>query len=258
MRIRWRWRRGALLLSTFALTTLGLAGLGVVAGGEFRLCLAAAVDMPGMTAGSCWSETDLADLTTRETGLGLELTHPQDLKEKSRVSTCRDYLARTRLGWYALTTRDMAAEGRLKEACAVLAVLTEAREPRYHLIGKSGGLGDLTRLGEEILPQLGEAGGRYTTASGRPPRTLAALVEGGECTVGRASDSELRLTYNGLDVVYRKLALADFDGDGYEDMLVGVAARASGGTQQMSDIIGLTQTSSGRRIELVSLSGLAP
>lgn len=238
-------------------TWIGGTGAGGAAAGEpFQVCLSQDMDLVGIAAGSCWQIHELGSLMdkpiSKSAGVQLELTSPQSMTERAAIVSCRDYVQRVEAGWYAMTSRDMAVEASFKSACGVISAVAAARQARISYLARSDGLADIHLLGEEMLPSFGGAAVR------KRPRTLAEMARDGDCQILEANRRTLRLSYDNTIVVYRLLAVADFDGDGYEDMLVTEGVRAEGGTAQFSNVIALTRRSSRSRYELIVVEGLNP
>lgn len=232
-------------------------GSGQGAAGEpFQVCLSQDMDLVGIKTGSCWQTHELGALMDKpisiSAGVQLELTSSQTMTEKAAIVSCRDYVQRVDAGWYAMTSRDMAVEGSFKSTCGLISAIAGAQQARISYLGRSNGLADIHLLGEEMLPSFGGAAVR------KRPRSLAEMAQDGDCEIQEASRRTLRLSCDNTVLVYRLLALADFNGDGYEDMLVAEGGRAEGGTAQISDVIGLTRLSSRSRYELIVVEGLRP
>ncbi len=209
--------------------------------GEGReLCLSGPVEGLGLRAGSCLQAGDIESLRNAPVirdgkAVVLALTDPETYTRQARVSSCAAYERESRKGWFALSQRDMDRESLYKERCGLLAAMARARPARSSFLDVKG-LALLEKVPARLLPRLG-AGAPQTA----PGVTVAQLVAEGRCRVIERTPKRVRLVFGNATIVLRELARADFSGDGYEDMLVTVSARAQGGTAGVSSLATLSR-----------------
>ncbi len=229
-----------------------LLGEPLDAGEPSEVCVSADINIINVSAGSCLGNPQINSMlqapVIQKSGqlVPLKLTPPDSITTKIPVETCADYIRKMKEGWYALTQRDMDRESMFTARCGLLTALARARTPRFSYISGKKGLKNLDWLPASLLPQMGEASASYAEApSDRDAqnRSVAEMVAAGECTVRQATPGYLQLIYNMNDISIRELARADFNGDGYEDMLVILSSKLKGGTAGFSEVQGLTRQS---------------
>lgn len=140
----------------------------------------------------------------------VELTDPADDAATSAAADCANYDRLIGAGWYAATSREMRREAWFRRVCPALAALAVASPA-----GRSGfaeGAFDAdaaSQIGEAGLPQ-GEGLARFGTAAQEAPARwrLAAA--------------------DGLSAIVEEIAHADFDGDGWGDILFHAAIESGG------------------------------
>lgn len=191
----------------------------------------------------CLTPDEIAGLRRRnvlrqESGriASLTLTNPADETSSVTLSTCREYDILVQDGWYPETSLAMATEGIYVQTCAVLAELETAQPAEEGNLPDVGELfDDLSLLPFAMLPSFQpleeEAGSAdvHTSVAGALAKGDARLIEQGEVL--------LRLSTPSATVSMQETARGDFTGDGSEDVLLAVSARATGGTAQMTQLI---------------------
>lgn|GEM_PF-5924038 len=229
-------------------------------GGPAKVCLSGDVSMIRVTAGTCLSPKDIKSmlqapvLNNNGQAALLKLTPPNSATQKTPVKTCADYIKKIGHGWYALSQREMDKEIAFTARCGLLTALAQATTPRQSYVNDPKGLANLGWLPESLLPHFGESSSEIVQDdSGRHERSVAALAAAGECTIRQAKPDFLSLVCNLNDVSIQELARADFNEDGFEDMLVLLSAKPTGGTASFSEVQGLTRRNPSSMLETFAL-----
>lgn len=234
-------QQGAAVVSIGALALLGVASAAAVwrHSGTDRICLLSDVALvdgmsgcvsPGAIAGLM----DAAVLGSDQAPQVVTLTAADGLNT-SDVSTCTDYLARRREGWYAETSRDMARESYFARACGALAALAHAKPGGASAF--SGG-----RLSKPDVAALA-AETSFAFGPDAAARATRVIEEGPDWRI-ETDDAVARI---------QPLAHADFDGDGRREVLIFVDIRPVEGTAR-SATLGLVKKD-GDRLAFTPLSG---
>ncbi len=240
-----------------AMIGVGVLGLGVFllnkqldAGEPNEICFSANITLLNVSAGSCLNGSNIRSMLNapvlQRTGspVPLKMTPPNSITSKTPIETCADYVKKVKQGWYSLSQRDMDRESVFSARCGLLTALARARTSRSSFVDGKKGLTDLDLLPSGLLPELNET--RYSIAEAPPGRmvkgrSVADLVAAGECVIKQAMPGHLSLSTKTSDISISELARADFNGDGYEDMLVLVSTKLKGGTAGFSEVQGLTR-----------------
>jgi hypothetical protein len=151
--------------------------------------------------------------------------------ETTIVTTCREYRAMRSREWFARSTYDMSMESFFIRTCGTLARIAEARPALHNFVDSPRvGVNDLHLLPPTLLPSgpFGPAFAALEEAH-RRGRTAADLVaEDG--TINRMRTGFVDLDHKNRRLILSEIARADFDGDGYQDILVSTAEYVVGGT----------------------------
>jgi hypothetical protein len=150
------------------------------------------------------------------------LSHPNDqMAPIEIVNTCAKYDELKRDGWYSLSGREMRREGYFSRACGALRMLMMSSEPRESYFGKDGcSEEDMRSLAGMTLPAV-----RESLADRENDETAPS-----DLSVNRTEPGQWRLSTRAEDAVMQEIAIADFNDDGLGDVLVFMAANASGGS----------------------------
>jgi hypothetical protein len=144
------------------------------------------------------------------------------------IRTCREYRAALAAGFYALTTYDIKSEAFLKTANAILAAAASVRVPLVSYIREPHrGVADLDLLPSSVLPCV--SSNDKIEILRMKDLSLAELLGNGEIKILSVSSDELSLEWN-MGLMLREICRADFDGDGFEDILCECYSWATEGT----------------------------
>jgi hypothetical protein len=179
-------------------------------------------------------------------GYGVEMTWPNN--KKAQVYTCREWEKAREDQAYSATTYDMAMESSLIHTCGLLFELQEARAPLNSFIkNPKVTLANLDLLPAEILnSETEDPEGDRERLRGL---TVSKVVPAED--IESVDDKELTLSYGGLEPSFWEAARADFNGSGFEELLVFTGGRAEGGTLGYSDYLILTRTGPSGPLRLV-------
>ena len=227
-----------------ALGGLGAAGAAIIGGVQLmsqpspqqalqidesrQVCLLSDIELvEGMTKG-CYSLGEIRNMMERpvvaqgDRLAAVGLSHPtNEMAPIEIVNTCAKYDELKSAGWYPLSGREMRRESYFTRACGALRMLMMSSEPRETFFDKDG-------CTEEDMRSL--AG-----------MTLPAVRESAEATpsdlaINRTEPGKWRLSTTAEDAVMQEIAIADFNEDGLGDVLVFMAAGASGGTAYVDQL----------------------
>jgi hypothetical protein len=179
-------------------------------------------------------------------GYGVEMTWPN--YDEATVYTCRQWMKALKEQAYSATTYDMAMESSFVHTCGLLLELQNARVPLKSFIkNPKVTLADLDLLPAEILEsEPDDLEGDTEPLSGQ---TVSKVVPAKD--IKSVNDKELTLSYGNFRQSFWEAARADFDGSGYEELLVFTGGRAEGGTLGYSDYLILTRTKPSGPLRLV-------
>jgi hypothetical protein len=178
-----------------------------------RLCVSGLAFVEGQKDG-CFSSADFEAMRDRAVvgadgaPITMELSSPSDAAAPpALVSTCVEYDMRARAGWYPLSNAEMRREEYFRRACPALKLLAGAQPAKLsHFDRKSLSEADAASLCAD--PNFGFA--------------LAAKVE-------PEGAGAWRMTDGAREAHLREIAHADFDGDGFGDVMVFVSLRTETG-----------------------------
>lgn len=226
----------------------GSDGTGAGGGDKAGICLRHDLPIEGATAGTCYTDPELATLldkpvTTGQNGKFLKLSSPASgaqTPEEVEVKTCRDYLARADQGWYAESGAEQSREGFYVKACRAVELIANGKvAAESHLPKGKSLLFEYDAISADILTRLVE--GR-PDAPPAPEGTLGQVIASGEAKVLSTEDQQLRLSYANTNAMYEEIARGDFDRDGTEDSLVFMAARLEDGSARWARALLVTRT----------------
>ncbi|MGV6800425.1 MAG: hypothetical protein ACWA5L_00700 [bacterium] len=159
--------------------------------------------------------------------LSVELVHPTDYSvDPKTVTTCTEYNLLKQEGWGGLTSRDMARERQFILRCGLFAIAESAQIPEQSNFNE-GRLNEqvMSAIPEQDWPQIGEP--KYGTPLKFKRASLSRLE--------KASDRYHVVQYGNVKTVISEVAHADFNADGWGDILVLLSGRpADGGTARFT------------------------
>ena len=239
------------------LIILGMIGLSILlftrllgAGEPSEVCVSSQITMINVPAGSCLGMQELSSmmeapvLAKNGRPVRLKMTQPNSITTMMTIKSCTDYIQKVKQGWYSLSQRDMDRESLFSARCGLLTSLARARTPRHSHIDEQKGLANIDWLPSSLLPEIEEFkpfNAEALAGSDVQSTSVADLVATGEYTIKQATQVSLSLGSKMSDTSIHVLARADFNGDGYEDMLVMSATRMKEGTAGFSQVQGLTR-----------------
>ena len=212
-----------------AVVAVGAAGLSVFCGlnecrapVDYEVCVHDGVTLVEGLAGECRAPVDFAEFLDRPltdaqgAPVVVSLADPvDDLAPEEDVTTCATYEAKTTAGWYALSGAARRREAYFTRACGALQMLVQAQQPRVSYFVEGGlELADVANMPMTDMPRIGPgAPGEYADA-----------------TVAADGPWQWKITGRATELTIQEIAHADFDRDGYGDVLAFVALGARGGT----------------------------
>lgn len=210
----------------------------------FEICLETDIPLFEGDQKGCLDRRDLAELRRAALlnrdgdPITLSLAHPTDATADAfECSTCGQYDDLIFEGWYAETSRDMRREAYFVRACALLSLLSRAEKAEESFFGEDG-------LTETVMENL---------STDRLPRLAEnADVAATDMSLIRDNDGNWRYEDDDRFVTVEELALADFDGDGVQDILVLVVAGPNDGTAKIVDYGILKRATASDSVEYVS------
>jgi hypothetical protein len=199
----------------------------IAAASAERLCVKSAAFVEGQKDG-CFSSADFEAMRDRAVvgadgaPITLELSSPSDAAAPpALVSTCVEYDMRSRAGWYPLSNAEMRREEYFRRACSALKLMAGAKPPKASHFG-NGTLSDADVVALGADPNFG----------------FAAVA-----TVANEGEGAWRLTDGAREAHLGEIAHADFDGDGFGDVLVFVSLKTETGAGRA--MTGLAMKSAG-------------
>lgn len=168
---------------------------------------------------------------------GVEMTTPN--YEKVTATSCRQWRRAQEQDAYAASTFDMAMESSFIHTCGLLFELQRAKQPTKSFVANVRvGLADLNLLPAEMLVANNE--GDQISKKHMRGSTVSTAVKSKD--IEKADNKVITLSYQGMRQSFWEAARADFDGDGYEDILVFSQFHVVDGTLGFSDYLILTRT----------------
>ena len=149
----------------------------------------------------------------RTAALTVTLADPEDMTAPEVTArTCDQYLGLKAQGWGGLTSADMARELKMNRFCGLIAMARRAEPSRR------GGMSAITYGAlEKVAPSDWPAIGPVSM------RGAAIAMDGEDARVWRVETED-------ASIQLRDVTSADFDEDGYAEVLVHTAVTAKGGT----------------------------
>jgi hypothetical protein len=162
----------------------------------------------------CFSSADFEAMRDRAVvgadgaPITMELSSPSDAAAPpALVSTCVEYDMRSRAGWYPLSNAEMRREEYFRRACPALKLMAGARPAKAgHFAGEALSDADAAALCAD--PNFGFAANAKAEAEG---------------------PGQWRLSDGVREAHMREIAYADFDGDGFGDIMVFISMRTEAG-----------------------------
>lgn len=168
---------------------------------------------------------------------GVEMTRPN--YERFTASTCRQWHKAQEEDAYAATTFDMAMESSFIHVCGLLFELQRAKQPIKSLVANTRvRLADLNLLPAEML--VADTDDEEAVKQHLRGLTVSKAVDPKD--IQKEDTKGITLSYEGMRQSFWEAARADFDGDGYEDILVFAQFHVEDGTLGYSDYLLLTRT----------------
>ncbi|GAB4530609.1 MAG: hypothetical protein Kow00133_19350 [Amphiplicatus sp.] len=195
------------------------------------VCLRTDIGVAGVESGGCYPPEAFAGfaenaVTDAGGAATVRLSHPTDIQASEMVRTCAAWRARRDAGWYALAAADMRRELVFERACGTLAMLERARAPeRTHFRDGALARGDVEAVAGAAPLRIGPA---------------ADDAVSGPVAVEAEAPGVWRWSVGGQRARLQEIAHADFNGDGFGDVLVFLAAVAEGGTASVG-VVGLVE-----------------
>lgn len=178
---------------------------------------------------------------------GVTLTWPNG--NTHVVYTCQQWKQAVAAKAYPAFTYDMAMNGYYISTCTLLYSLQNATLPRISFISHPRvTLANLSLLPAQILgfmPYSKKKEDRLRSL------TIAQVVPVKKIKI--VNNNTLRLSYSGLDQIFWEGARADFNRDGYEDILIYTFGHAIGGTMTYSDYFILTRTHPSGPLKVINI-----
>lgn len=204
----------------------------VVSGSLRRSEIALLLDLPVRNGNS-----DLAE------GYGAEMIGSKN--KKFTVYTCREWKKAREEKAYSATTFDMAMESSLIHTCGVLLKLQRAKAPLKSFVARVT-LSNIELLPAEILTTDadGENGKRRLRGL-----TISQVVPAKD--IEEANDTVVKLRFDGFRQTFWDAARADFDGNGFKEILVFTGGKAEGGTLGYADCLILTRRGASGPLQVV-------
>jgi len=146
---------------------------------------------------------------------GVDLTEPNG-KTSKLASTCREYLSLTDKGWFAYSTADMIDESYFVYSCDLLRLLQKAKPAHHTNFQKNFQWVSLNNLPRAMYYDLLKRAEEYEC------KESLSLLECISQDKGEITQNNNVLTINAYGGIYHYTpkARGDFNGDGWEDILL--------------------------------------
>lgn len=196
-----------------------------------EICLKSDFPLVAGAGKKCFAPGGLAALAERPVvddqgePVALELTPPQAEGETVSVTTCNEYRALRRDGWFAATTRELRREAVFMRACDILAMLDKAKPPEKTFFDNAA----LSANGVAALASQKPFG--FIAGAGETARPVSVTPEG---------ESAWHLSAGEQRGFLQEIAHADFTDDGVGDVLVYMQLAVEGATVQ-AGLVGIVE-----------------
>lgn len=162
--------------------------------------------------------------------------------EQHQVTTCGEWAACVRNGYYTATTYDIKEEVFFKYVHAVAtAILIGLPAQISYLRNPWISVTSFDVLPVTVLPVLSTDDVRLIAQWNAQGMTIAKLIAVGEVTVIEATEFSISIRFRGMGMHLTELLRRDLDGDGIEDLLVRGYKWAEGGTFGAGNVIVLSR-----------------
>lgn len=180
----------------------------------------------------------------------LHLTSPDNEDQRIMVTTGRQYFDLKRRGFYPYTTYDITMESWFKAACEPLVYLKKAKPARISYIADFELNADpLTVLPPSLGPIISGDEERWVKQGVAEGKTWADLFPG---TVVESSEpTKIHLKDKDALIILSLIAWGDFNGDGFEDVLLYRCFYITVGTLRSYRHVVLTRRSSKDKLTIV-------
>lgn len=190
---------------------------------------------------------------------GVTLTNPNDDADKRTVQTCSDYVRARQAGWFAMTQKDMNAEGFMRVACGTLLALRDsAKTDSSRFESDNVGPKTLSLLPVSVLSGLSPDIEDRLAQLEADGMNVGALVGMGEVLTRSSGDGQLELAFANTASTYGEVARGDFNGDGWQDVLVYARHEAVNGTMRWYDLFALGFPDGATAFTRFTPEGMAP
>lgn len=191
------------------------------------------------------AKTDIEALRDRPIRLGKNdhidgVTLTSDTDGQVHVRTCREYNQAVKAGFHAYSTFDMKMATYFEHQCGLLTALEAATTPQVSFIANPRvGIVDLELLPFSLFPRFGD----YAIEDD-PSATYQSKVSDGSIVIKRLRQNLLQVAQpEGIGHQLIEVARADFNGDGFEDILLFEYCWATHGTFGFGGVRVLTRKS---------------
>ena len=182
----------------------------------------------------------------------LYLTNPDNEDQRIAVTTGRQYFDLKRKGFYPYTTYDITIESWFKAACEPLLYLKKAKPARVSYIADFKlNVNPLSVLPPSLGPIISGDEERRVEQGVAQGKTWADLFPG--TVVESAGPTDVRLKDDNTLITLSLIAWGDFNGDGFEDVLVYRTFNVIKGTLRSYRHVVLTRCNSKDRLTVVPI-----
>jgi hypothetical protein len=163
-------------------------------------------------------------------------------EEKIGVRTCREWAEAVRDGYYALTTYDIKEETFFKRVYALVVALAQAKVPKYKFISDQRvSIANFDLLPVTLLPVLSRDDVEELQRFKSNGIGIPDLTAQGRVKIVSSSPLSLTLHYDGMGLHLNEILRADFNDDGFEEILLGSYGWTLEGTFGVGGILALTR-----------------
>lgn len=165
-----------------------------------------------------------------------------DNEEKIEVYTCREWVGAVRDGYYALTTYNLKEETFFKRVYALVVSLAQAKVPNEKFISDlKVSIANFDLLPVTLLPALSEDSFEELQRFESEGVGITDLIAQGRVKIVSSPPLSLTLHYDYMGLYLNEILRADLNGDGIEDLLVGIYSWALEGSFGAGGTIVLTR-----------------